>query len=814
MGKYIQQFVSDFSPAQRRALEDLVQRSRDGSTINLDEVNAIAESLDSGVERVFQIPTFTQDIIDGCLITTALESIRIDLTTAYSQLRTLESTMRARNDVHGSDLLKLQQSLLSIEEQILSNRYRRLNDQYTEVKYVDFATTVNETTLPNRAILEDDTGQVSAGRIRKLQYLTRTGVLRPRFETTVLVEGWNPDRDLLFNKDESASKDPLSVWAEILLTDSTVHSVYEGEVYDGAVVLFDVHLPQMERWNEVKLGGFGRFEPTLIKLQYLDGEQWIDVPNVQDVRLISSTQAIRFDPVDSRSLRLVLHQNEYIFNDFALSRSQIKRTHWLNLAIEGVKQSALASDGILPSNVKDERLARASEALKRQLEDTDADTPLEKYATAITTVLDHESEDLVTIRKFEYVLGLRQLELNYNRYFDGSEYKTPKLRALGSVFELTLEINDSHSPNLTSAKYWLDLGGGRELPLLPEGTDRVQGERLNFDSNRTARTRFKTTGTPDITVRRNGDPLPSSAFTVVAVNNQTAAITIASEAWTAVDKYSVSYDVSPSQSTVRVLDMFDSIKTGTREYRGTERNNRLSLPSHPFVLKEITLDTRRWSRPDPRDARWSYRGAVERTDADDDPYVIRMDGENYGTHPVVEVAILDVAVNATMIDIELPSAGNTENAFPPQGTIRLGDELMYYTEYTSTGVGTARLSGVIRGYNNTAQAEHTIGTDVIWQTDEFYEPILIKVNGARSINRTDYKNFQHPAFSDVEGPPEYVQIGSNIYFDRPISGLIEVEYHRLVDYISVRCRLHDDSPSNEYTSTVDSFIMKLNTSTL
>jgi len=814
---YLQQFTPDFSPAQRRALEDLVQRSRDGLTINLDEVNALAESITAGVKPMFRSPVFEQGVLSGCKLNTALETIRIDLTTMYNQLRTLEDTMVQRQDVQNSEVAKLQQAIYSIEEQLLANKYQRLNPEFTEIKVLDFSNSVNEATSIARAYLDPKTGQVSAGNRAEVKYLSRTGALRPSYEVTVLSEGLNPDRKHTFLKEEAANKDPNTVWAEVVLADSTLDSTYEGINYNGMVVLLDIHLPQMERCNVLSMAAFGKFEPKLLKAQYLDGDMWLDVPGVVEEELYAGSRAFRFDPVNSRSFRLVLLQDEYLFNQFVIDKGQIKRMNWLNISLEGNLESSINEEGVLPARLRDERRARAVYALRERLKEKDGEYSLDKYKYAIESILQYDNPELTKLTKYEYVIGLRDLELNYNRYQDGSEYESPSLKARGSVFESKIQVQDSHflvnNENVTSVQYRLDIGGGRELPILPEGTVRVQAERMKFDANRTARTIFNVSATPDVAVNRNGVALLNSEFTVNSIAGDKAAVTVHNTSWNPVDKYSVSYNPEPGQDHIKLLDFYDSIKIGKDEFTKTERNNRITLHSHPFVLKEIMMDKRRWSRPDPRDARWAYRGPVSRANSTDDPYIIRIDGVNYGTHPNVTLTN-DLLVGGTSVDLSVSTGGNTTNAFPGQGTVKIGDELIYYTEYLATGTGTFRLTGLIRGYNNTDEAQHASGSGLKWQSKEFYSPVYVRVNGARCINRTDYIQGENPAFSDRESAPEYIQVGSTLYFDRPVSGRIEVEYARLVDYLKIKSRMYCDHPSNEYTSVIDSVIIKLATATI
>lgn len=818
---YIENFVLDFSPAQRRAMEDLVQRAKDGKSIGLDEVNALAAQISSGTAPMFQKPTFGAEIINGCKIATALESIRIDLTTMYSQLRDLEILLTQRDDIHKSTLDKLHQAVLRLDEMLLTHKFRRLNPNYTEIKVEDFVSAQNDARTPNRAQVESDSGQLISGAQESIEYLPRTGALRVKYEVTVLAQGLNPDRKTTFLPDAARTKNSKYVWAEVLLADSILTSTYETVSYDGVVVLFDILLPEAEDVNEIKMAPFGRFETKLIKAQYLDGEDWIDIPEVSETVLDLDTSVLRFATISSRAIRLVLLKEGYRFNHYAMERGQVKRANWLNIALAGSLETAVNDQSTLPRELKADRLDRATAALSNALTTSDENSVLDKYRVAIADVLAPDDREIQKVSKFEYILGLKALEVNYKRYADRSDFVAKPLQATGSVFEITIRTFESHptfndgtaDANITSIQHSIDIGGGREIPFLPEGTSTIESERLLFDANRVSRTRFNVSASPSIIVRRDGLRLITSDYSTVVVTGEQAAITIKQSAWNVTAKYNVSYNPLSGQDIIKLLDIYDSIKSSPQEFTKTDRNNRISLPSHPFVLREIVNDKRRWSQPDPREARWVYRGPNTRALATDDPYVIRIDGENYGRNPTATVVTAALAIGGNSVEVELAGgAGNEDGAIPSEGVIRIEDELIYYTNVV---VGTnVTLEGLVRGYLNTSETAHTTTTPVEWETRESYEPIIVKVNGSRCLNRTDYNTGVNPAFTSEETTPEYVQIGSTLYFDRPISGRIEVKYNRLADFLTLKARLFSDLASKEFTPVLDCLVLKLNTATI
>ena len=822
---YLETFTLDFSQAQRQALEDLIQRSKDGLSIGLDEANALLEQIQAGTEPIFQKPTFALEILDACKLATAMESIRADLTTMYSELRGLETLANQHAEIHKNILGRLHQAVLKLDEMILVHKYRRLNLDYTDVKVNDFISAQNEATTPNRARVQPETGQLVTGIQRKNEYLIRTGAMRPKYTTEFLSDGLNPDRHVAFLPDNAARKSGAYVWAEVILADSTLRGVYDGTQYNGAVVKLDIELPQLEEMNELKLAPFGRFPLTLVAAEYLDGDDWIGIPSVTvPLRLELDTTAIRFPTISARTVRLVFQKEDYRLSHIALERGQVKRSNWLNIMLQGSLEASVNDQSILPYALRDDRRDRARDALDQKLLDIETQEPLDRYVEAISQVVDVNDRSVIKLTKNEYVVGLKVLELNYVRYVDEGDYISPPYQAFGSVYKIRCETVEAHQQfndgvadaNITSIQHWIDIGGGREIPLLPEASVRISSERLYFDANRVARSRFNVASVPDAVVRRDGQRLSAgSEYSIVTTAGNRAVVTILRSAWRPASKYSISYNPEAGQDEIDILSLFDSVKpTQTEEYVRTERDNRVALRAHPFVLREIPQDKRRWSRPDPNDARWMYRGPASRAAATDDPYVIRIDGENYGTHPEVTVAVANMLVGDVHVDLNFTAGGNVSGAMPAEGTIRIGDELVYYTTYTVTGTGTARLTGLVRGYRNTAEAQHNIGATVRWVTEEAYEPVIVKVNGARCRNRTDYLEGRNPAFTDEEGPPEFVQIGSTLYFDRPIHGRIEVWYRRLADKLVLKSKLFCDHPSKEFTPVLDCAVLKLKTSTL
>lgn len=824
---YIQTFSQDFSPAQLSSLQDLVQRARSGSALGEDEVQAILSSVESGTKPLFKAPEFGIEILDQCKLATALETLRVDLSTLMDQARAMETRMSQHESIQRNLINRISQAITRLGDLVETNRLRRNNPEFTEVKYVSFINAVNEDTSRGRARVDNKAGDVSCGTSVTRRYVNRKGDLRPSFNVTVHTAGVDPDSAESFLPENSVFPDDSYIWMENLLADGPLSGTYNSTSYEGAIVSLDVNMPQLETVNELVLSPAGQYPLTIIAAQYLDGSDYVSIELDVDVPYILEPNVrsiFRFAPVDTRSIRLVLLQPHGQERELILEKGQLKKSNWLNIILDRSLESDVNDNGTLPRKLLENRRDRVTQTLAEKRARVEETEPVPRLRSVIDDILAVDDTGLVRISKFEYTVGLKHLEINYHRYFDTSNYASPPMQATGSVFGLGFEATEFHStypdgtgssPPITSIEYEVDLGGGHVIPVLPANTGRVESERLDFDTNRIARSRFNVSATPNMRVRKDGIQLTSGTdYTASWVAGDKVTITVASSAWVPSAMYTVSYDPFAGQDEVDILSLFDSIKPKEPQvFAGTGENNRVALSAHPFVLTELVRSKQYWTRLDPKDARWNYNfkkssGARAATDP---AYIVRVDGENYGQHPTVEL-VGNVTATATSLTIDHAS-DNISNAFPDRGVIKINSEQMYYGSLSGSG-SSVTLSGLIRGYNNTTATTHSDNDDAFWQVLPFYEPVTVLVDGTKAVNVTNYATGKHPAFSNADGPPEFIQIGTSLYFDRPIPGKIEVWYRRLADFVSLRALLRSHLPSREYSPAIDNFAIKLKTATL
>lgn len=828
---FLEAFIQDFAPAQRAALER-ISRS-ETSTLGEDEVAALLAKVQEGTKPLFESPEFGLELLDGCKMNTALAALKADLSALLLQAQELEQVSVKHENIHQAMVRKLHQSVLRLDEVILTNKTRRLNPDITEVKFIDFFNARNEASTKRRAIVEQDTGQLVGAPITSSRYMNRGGELKPRLTTRVISSGVNPDSGKAFLPDEASKPGNSYVWAEVLLADSKVNATFQTVDYNGAVVELIVDLPQAEDINEFKLAPFGKFPLDLIAAEYDDGSQWTSIGLTLPLTLEFDTTAIRFDPINARRLRFVFHQKDFTFKEFVLERGQIKRTNYLNVMLDRALEDQLSQEPTGTFKLRDSRRKKAKAALDEALKNTDAEDSQERYAKAIKKIVDIDNTKAVRIAKYQYVVGLRALEINYKRYSTLSEYKAPPLQANSSIFELQLETSETQQTNadgnpVTTVEWYLDIGGGETLDILPDNATTIV-EVLKFDAKRVADTRFTVaTGTSDVTaVYRDGELLTvTTDYTLSSGAGQVVEVTITPAGWNPASVYYIEYTPETDQQLRNLMSGRFSIKPIKPEvFNKTNGNlNRIDLRAHPFVLPEIASSPDRWSRPDPFDAIWEYSPPMSRSAANDPPFIVGFDGEFYGETPIGWEA--DDTAGGAILSSTDPIRVQDNSANPSQmsgaitgqvpGIVQIEAERILYRGITVSFPSTEfEIDTITRGYDNTEiVASYAADTPVRWVTKKDYRPIEVKYNGVHCRNLTDYENGKHPAFVDRGGPPQYIQIGSSLFFDRPLSGRIEVEYRRLVDFLQLRANMYSLDVNREHTPMVDYYAFKLKSATL
>lgn len=825
---FLEAFIQDYAPAQRRALENLANSAT--RALGDDEVAALLAKVQSGTNPLFEAPVFGAEIVDACKINTALESLKADLTALLLQAQELEQISVKHNQIHRSIVTRLHQAILKLDEVILTNLTRRLNPDVTEVKFVDFYEARNEAVSRHRAIVEQDTGQLVCGYLLSDKYLGRGGDQQARFTTTVLSTGVNPDAGRSFFPEDAARTGNNYVWAEVLLADAPMTGRYDLVDYNGALVQMIVELPQSEEVNELRLAPFGRYPIQLIAAEYDDGNQWQDIGIAAPVTLEFDSSALRFETISCRRIKLVFYQPDYTFREMLLESGQLKRTNYLNVMLDRTLEDSINDEPTGEFKLKTQRRELAKDALREQLGFVSGEDATERYTAAMDRVIDVDNTKLIRVTKYQYVVGLRALEVNYKRYSRLSEYRGSQMKASSSIYELELKSEETHFDNTlgnpaTAVEWELDLGGGETINVLPNNAD-VITEVLKLDATLDSTTRFiENTVSPTRTVYRDGIELVDTVdYTISAPTlGQPITVTLLKPAWIPNAVYYIAYRPIGTEATVNLTAGRLSLKPDHPEVFDSTKGelNRIDIKAHPFILREIASDKDNWSRPDPFDAIWDYSPPPTRSAVADRPFVALVDGEQYGDVPDGFEAddgaagpILPATTPITITD-NSTTPSTTASSVPEEGgIIQIGREkIKYGTSVMGFPATSFTISDLIRGWDNTEiPASHPANTPVRWITKRDYRPIEVTFNGLHCRNITNYTTGKHPVFTDRSGPPQYIHIGTSLYFDRPLTGRIEVTYRRLADYIQVKSRLYSLDPTGEYTPVVNNYALQIKAS--
>jgi len=828
---YLESFVSDYSDAQRSTLRRAL-RSTD-TALSESELEDLTDRISEGIKLLYKVPDLEDGFIDACSMNESLMGLKADLNALLIRAHELEVVSNKHNTINKSLVSKLHQSILRLDEVILTNRTRRLNPQVTEVKLIDFYNSVNAATSNRKAVVDQDVGQLTCMPTQVFKYASRGGDLRPKFASRLLTPGIDPEGSRSSPPSNAANPDNLEPWSKVVLTDSVVQSTYNSQNYTGILVQLDIELPQTERINEIKLTPFGRFPLDVIRVEYDDGSFWQDLVTTSLPKLELDASVMRFEPIFARRLRITFNQPNYVFRNFLIEQGQVKRGNMLHIMSDRALGDTIAHSTIAPRKLIDSRRVKAHQALNAKLDEQD-DTEFESNVRAIEEVLDVDSEDLISIAKYVYTMGLRSLEVNYKQYASISDYSSEKLQVNSNIYEMNHIANQaagSTTIGINTIEWDIDLGSGLTIPFWSAagtgGASNMTTDFVKLDSDLRYITRFEENVLPAIRsvfVHRDGIQLDPSTYGISAWSGDPITLTLLPSVWSPSSLYTITYRpwVPTLDGSRSILDLRDSIKPTKPEvfHHTIGELNRLDLQAHPFILTELTKDVPNWTQLDKSDAIWNYNPPTVRANAGDPQLVVAIDGEYYGAMPELEFDAISSAPftsASTTLEVDDVRANPVvlTDSLPDAGVIKINDEVIKYNSITYPSANKIIFGDLERGYNNTPiPATHASPANVSFSTRSSYRPIDVYYNGVRCINSSNYATGEHPAFTIKGGVPQYIQVGNSLYFNQELRGKIEVYYRRLADYIQIRARLYNTHYTREYTPWVNNHALYLKTATV
>lgn len=198
--------------------------------------------------------------------------------------------------------------------------------------------------------------------------------------------------------------------------------------------------------------------------------------------------------------------------------------------------------------------------------------------------------------KYQYVYGLKDLRIGHAQYEDSAVLVSEPMSIKGNVVEITLDAFEDHpilrsnsTTRHTDIEYAVSFVDNPTPsdwhPVLPQQADRIQNERLLFQTARTAELRFpaRATSTPMPVVYKNNKPMGSRDWALTDGGRKLQLLTDYDPDAT----YAIAYHVNENVANPWAIDIPqlapERIERTDRFPRGASSNKTVQLSRYPFV---------------------------------------------------------------------------------------------------------------------------------------------------------------------------------------------------------------------------------------
>lgn len=843
-----------------------------------------------------------------------MEEIFLDLNAIYSNIDQIGKLAKLQYVTITSEYQKSKAAVEKLINDVKTFSLRKKYSDFNEIKYIDFNSNSNSSKTVPIADVSSEVRLLKSKVIysNKLHIQNRTTRITNIYTKTI---SSGIKSSLVKNFDPSLMVDqrPETFWATMILADSPVYHKYTVNSRSGVSTRIDCNGPvveiyfkfsHLERFNTIKLLPFSEFPLTILDISYrasVDSSIFYTIPDFTK-STSSDWEEYRFNTLYASEVRITVLQENYKQNIYQIPKSTVRNLDIFQRIYDS-KLSQLANSFSADSDQTKDLLNTVSnyDAAMSILEDTFKDsntlsllgTSLENYYGFNSIVSDllnsidpdidstslfprravSETDDLVELRKFEYLIGLREVEIEYNLYSPVSYYESEKFDTQATVSEIQLQVEEKHIANTTSweddyrktsIEWSVDIGGGRVLPIHPRNITHpldkvpaVKDEHLIFDSiSGSAITRLGGLFANIYSLKKDGHLIPEYDYTVSRTTGVIPKLRInltGSNWYDPASTYSVDYAVDPASYNLQIIERYNSERLSTPDiFKNNGSDNEINLSKFPFINYEVVNLTGYFSSDSSNN--WTFNPPQPNVSSGqlliypqitDSVGNVLQTGSNqvyvmtgtWGTQSGLPIATFQGnsqlstsyfgEVNGVQFGyyIQLMDSKNLYEVsgflsstglrmtVPPEVTV---GQLQSWDSIDTGKVFLGTLTGNASGW---LVADYSLGIGVKTDEEVFalgqntYVPITVTVGGKKAKNITNYSTFDHPAFSlsSTKGNDyEYIHAGKTIYLNQLITNKeIRVDYKWLTDYISVKGILRNNQKINTDQSPVVNSVLLL-----
>ena len=807
-----------------------------------------------------------------------MEEIFLDLNSLYKSIFAIEKESKTQGITLNSDYLKSRGTIEKLINDVKVYSLRKLNPDFNEVKLFDFNASSNNTKKLPSAEVSSDVRLLQLKPARKNRIHLSDRVTRnTKLYTKTFTRGDKSNLSVSFPPENMVDQKLETFWGTVILSDGPVSQLYEkgtnsGTInqinIDGPIVEVYLKFSHAERINNIKLLPFSEFPLRIIDMGYkpiASAQIFNPIPNFKDETSRDWVE-LNFEPILASEVKITLAQENYKLSSYLLPKSLVRGTDLFNRILKE-RASKIYSNYVFDSdlvlyalntrNAVDEAVSALQDLYSAYSLDVTIDPTIDYYNEVKETIEEAYREltplqvkevtqlytsdsfnqvdsPLVKVNKYEYFLGVRELEVNYVRYFPQCFYESEKILPQATISQVQLEVDEEHV-NLstpfqddyrkTSTEWQIDIGGGKKLPIHPinivDSVDKipaVKDEFLQFDLNtKEAYTRLGGYYGTVYRLKKNGDLITSDKYISEREPGAIPRIKITlvgEEVFDINSIYTVDYAVDTSSYSIEILDKFDSKPIDFPEIfteQGT--NDEVELSKFPFIDYSVinlpsyfqkNVSESVWNFVTPQQDITSGQLRIEPR-ITDSVGNISQEGNLTGTvitgewgsksgeayppltsNPAIDLSYFSpiqgvqfgyfLKVQDSNIYAELERF-DSEDTFVLKEPLPVTEQQVQGWESLATG---QVLDGtLVNPVTGTLTVDYAIGVGVRTDSNVYalnnttYEPITVTVAGSKATNITNYETLVHPAFSignTRNSEVQYIQAGNTIYFNQNLEG--------------------------------------------
>jgi len=913
----LQTVVQVLPVAQRLAVRTLLaQRKKLGNIRTarqeLAEADRLLEEIKSRVGGQIFAPRFAlpEQVISSEDHNTNMEGLFVDLSALYAQADSIGGASSTKTAALSSDYLKSRTATEKLLNDARTFALRKKYKEFNEIFIIDFNSARNVTSAVPKALIDEKTRllelkPISSTRAHIVNRLERI----TRIYTKTIGPGTKGELSSNLPPEGMIDQKPETFWGTLVLTDMPVRQKYklsnsvEVEL-NGPVVEVYLRFSHVEQLNVVRLLPFGEFPIQVVDISYRPNstsEMFYPVGNYESDTTLDWIE-VNFPKLYAAELKISILQENPKQVVYHLPRSLVINTDIFSHIIKERAQKIVGSlffDSDLSQQLLKSRSAYSdaidslesiiekSDLSKSDLEEIDLNLDLMASLGLVFGEVDSEqaqqlididlvsvsaAEAIVEVRKYEYVLGVREIEASYELYAPTCHFESEVYIPQATLSTVQIEVDEerlkarnSWGPYYENSTEWsVDVGEGRILPIHPINftgvfsTPAVEDERLEFDrSTAIAFTHLGCSTNSLLALRRNGQIISITGYTAT---RQTGAIPkmkvqLKEDFWDEDSIYTVDYEVSSDSFELDLLTLLDPRDLSTPEsHEKMGPDNDIVLEKFPFVLYEVINRTGSFTK-DTTQSRWTYNppeasistghlkiypsvvnslNEVVSTGRTTGLFVEGHWGDQSGYGPVNINSLNSTYFNNPEGFGYYAKFQDTLTPFPLSGTQATGSfphEILFFdppsfTQAQVLAMPTAALSGFETGaFTGYLSMEYSVGVGLDIDSQIFvfdnaiYEPLTVTVGGQPARNITDYVELEHPAFAianTADREYEFVHAGRRLYFNQQVNDIeIRVSYQWLTEHIKILSTLRCNKPINpDVTPKVDEIRVLMNTSIL